>query len=102
MSTTREKIAVMQAWLEGKTIQRRPLFPSKHGWITFIKAPEDPEPYWNFPSYEYRVKPEPVESWAVQTPAGNVYLYSSADAARVPAATMGGRVVLLREVYNDN
>lgn len=50
--TTAEKIAVMQAFSDGKKIQRHCFLNSNLKW-------EDTEaPMWNWMAYEYRIKPE--------------------------------------------
>ena len=47
---TEEKIKVMQAFVEGKTIERL-----RNGeWVGF-----DCEPSWDWYKYSYRIKPEP-------------------------------------------
>ena len=51
MSTTKEKIAVMQAAEEGKTIQIR--FGNKKEWVDLYTTPG-----WDWVRCEYRVKPE--------------------------------------------
>lgn len=52
MKTTEEKIAVMQAYVDGKKIQRTKL--------TIYQDWEDhPAPKWNWYYYDYRIKPEP-------------------------------------------
>ena len=47
-----EIIAVVQAHKEGKQIECRPRAGQQDDWT---KA----DPIWNFPFYDYRVKPEP-------------------------------------------
>lgn len=51
MKTTKEKIAVMQAFVEGKKIQYTT--PECNDW-GFIDAPE-----WNWLAYDYRIAHEP-------------------------------------------
>ena len=50
--TTQEKIAVMQAWCDGKTIQAK---SSDGEWVDCIT------PSWYWAICEYRIKPEPKE-----------------------------------------
>lgn len=53
--TTEEQIEIMQAYVDGKTIQTK----SKHrkdGWEDFVA---NRNPYWTWETIEYRVKPEP-------------------------------------------
>lgn len=54
LMTTQEKIAVMQAYVDGKQIQIR----TSKGWIDFYITAE---PSWNWRDFEYRIKPEPKE-----------------------------------------
>lgn len=51
MKTTQEMIAVMQAFVDGKTIEANPVFADE--WDTCF------EPVWNWNDTDYRVKPEP-------------------------------------------
>lgn len=54
MKTTQEKIAIMQAFADGKEIE---ITPNSHEGIwTLCK-----EPNWDWPMYDYRVKEEPKE-----------------------------------------
>ncbi len=48
---TKEKIAVMQAWLDGKTIQLLTL--AKHAWTDVSR-----EPRWDWSECSYRIKPK--------------------------------------------
>ena len=58
MKTLQEKIAVMQAALEGKQIEVRPLRDTIIGWM------DQPNPEFNWGVYDYRVKPPPAkELW---------------------------------------
>jgi hypothetical protein len=55
--TTKEKIEVMQAFLDGKDVQRkdiqRKLSLNGDGWSDFTD-----EPMWNWLEFNYRIKPE--------------------------------------------
>lgn len=51
--TTKEQIEVMQAYLDGKTIECRSELEAKLGWV------EVSEPKWNWTACEYRIKPDP-------------------------------------------
>jgi hypothetical protein len=58
---TRDAIKVMQAWCDGKQIERRSFRLTP--WMTLLA-----EPAWNFIQSEYRIKPEPpepieIEAW---------------------------------------
>jgi len=56
--TTKEKIEVMQAFLDGKDVQRkdiqRKLSLNGDGWSDFTG-----EPIWNWLEFDYRIKPTP-------------------------------------------
>lgn len=52
---TQEKIAVMQAYADGKTIQVKTLGGEWVDWV--LNEP----PTWNWKNHEYRVKPKPKE-----------------------------------------
>lgn len=55
--TTEEKIAIMQAYVDGKQIQQVQV-----RWCNETIEWEDaPEPSWNWDEREYRIKPEPKE-----------------------------------------
>lgn len=76
----REAIEVMQAWLEGKTIQFRMNRPYEASWL------DAPKLTWNFNEYEYRVKPvepdqidwdqiHPMWKYMARDENGRVYLF---------------------------
>ncbi len=52
-TTTQEKIAIMQAYVDGKTIQYDNNTGHMYGW-TDLKTPN-----WNWDLCDYRIKPEP-------------------------------------------
>lgn len=57
MKTTKEKIAVMLAYIDGKQIQfRRAESEEKWEDLSFTR-----DPTWNWKNNDYRVKPEPKE-----------------------------------------
>jgi hypothetical protein len=60
-------------------------------------------PVWDFLSYDYRIKPKPLELWAVVKDVDDVLGVfnnnTSAHAFRDGAAT--GRVIKVREVLGD-
>ena len=53
MKTIEEMIAVMQAFVDGKRVERQSVITPDEGWFAVI------EPAWNWNDYDYRVKPEP-------------------------------------------
>lgn len=82
MSTTVEKIAVMQAWEDGKPIEVRRR--SGDDWVT-VKRPIE-TPIWDWSLYDYRIaqpsKPgidwshvAPEYKWMARDLSGRVYLY---------------------------
>jgi len=94
---TKEKIKVMQAYLEGKTIQFR-LWKEDD----FTDWGSDAEPQWNWGAVEYRVKPEPLELWVNIYDNGAVLTYKSEEEARGNVGTKIDRVAVhMREVIED-
>ncbi len=57
MKTTKEKIEVMQAFVDGKTVEvgRRSI---RKG-LEWIELPQSEEPFWHWQDSDYRIKPEP-------------------------------------------
>lgn len=53
MQDTKERIAIMQAYIDGKNVQFRP--SPKEEWVSLIY--DDEEPAWAFDKYEYRINP---------------------------------------------
>jgi len=90
---TKEKIAVMQAFEDGKEIFERPLC---HGgeW----KSCEYPT--WNWVSREYMAKEEPREIWVNVYDYGPMGAYRSEFDANV-CISEGGKTIKFREVMND-
>lgn len=69
MSTTAEKIAVMQAHIDGKAIEFCGFDTEQNpgDWIT------EAEPVWNWARRNYRVKPEPRSIWIAYEKTGEIY-----------------------------
>lgn len=63
MKTTAEKIAVMQAEVEGKPIQRKWTHPGSRDCEWQDIAGVGAEPLWDWPNFDYRVKPESRRFW---------------------------------------
>lgn len=107
--TTEEKIAVMQAFLEGKTIEIAAATGSSAGTWDKITRPA-----WDWLSNQYRVKPEPKEFYAiVYTSSDGGEFYSSLRLIKEEVETRvqdyvpsGGipaaRVIKLREVLDES
>lgn len=59
---TKEKIEVMQAWLDGKTIQLKTKGHREWTDWVFRGADDTDEPSWRWDEYDYRIKPkDPVD-----------------------------------------
>lgn len=67
MSTTQEKIAVMQAFIEGKTIQ---VYYNRGPDPHWVDRDCGSSPSWNWFDYDYRIKREPREWWLVKGSGG--------------------------------
>jgi hypothetical protein len=66
MSTTQEKIFVMEAFCKGEAIQFQ---DSAGDWCDFTKN----DPLWNWELFDYRIKPIiPVECWVWVFDSGRV------------------------------
>lgn len=76
MTTTAEKIAVMQAHEAGKTIEfRESSAMVARPWHVALT------PVWNWDEYDYRVKPEPLTLWVNEYPWGFVGLFRTKEDA---------------------
>jgi len=102
--TTKEKIEVMHAYLDGKQIQTR-LIGERNRWATWKPKKE---PVWDFWHCEYRIKPEPripIEEWRVLykdgawSPPFGIACAAKAFLNAIPGAD---RVVHFREVVEDD
>lgn len=69
LEATQNKIEVMQACIEGKTIQLRTRGHNK--WKTV------PHPKWDWAIYEYQIKPEPQIIWVNFYASGSFYAHST-------------------------
>jgi hypothetical protein len=106
----KDKIAVMQAYAEGKPIEIRnkaeePLHVSYgRTWASHPAWEQQQQPVqFNFTVYDYRIKPEPREIFANIYPTGSPLLaHLTADEARRSALPCATRVaVKFREVIED-
>lgn len=92
-----EMIEVIKAHKEGKKLECRLNPPhASEPWTTINS------PVFDFHNFDYRVKKEPVELWAVGYGVACALTYTSEAAARKSAATLDGkaRVFLMREVLD--
>lgn len=71
MTTLAEKIAVMQAALEGKQIQTKAIESKEWIDVTYIN------PTWNWQECDYRVKPESRRVWVNFYPSGTCQAHDS-------------------------
>lgn len=99
MSTLDEKLAVMQAAKDGKTIEfKRKLTNS--GWAVIVA------PGWDWQSFEYRVKREPRTFYINEYPDNEYgvigYAYPTKESARMDAGVPPARrAVKYVEVLED-
>ncbi len=68
-----QKIVVMQAWVDGKSIEVRK--PPCEEWLDVST------PLWDWDNYDYRVKVEPVVVWIAIYPDGCTTLHLQKNAA---------------------
>ena len=89
-----EMIEVIKAHKEGKKLECRTKGIGRWGPTKL--------PQFDFQKFDYRVKQEPVELWAVGYGAAVALTYTSEATARRAAATLDGktRVFLMREVLD--
>jgi hypothetical protein len=92
MKTTKEKIAVMQAFEDGEKIEIRERECEDDEWM------ETPEPCWNWFAYDYRVKQEPLECWVVKLGTDIVHVATTKDRGMMNALTIGSTIHHMREV----
>lgn len=88
-------VAVMNAAKEGKEIQRR--CAGDKGWNDASR------PAWNWVDFEYRVKPEPREWWAILNYMGTpVGIFQEKDDAEFNAKNWNNATIVpVREILED-
>lgn len=74
-------MAIMQAFLDGETIEVR-----NKGDNLWMEAIPDKMPEWNFSKYVYRVKPEPFECFINVYHHGGFVAFRTAEEAQAVAA----------------
>ena len=91
---TKEKIAVMQAFEDGRAIFERPLF---HGgvWKRCVN------PAWNWVSREYMAKEEPREIWVNVCDNGDCMQIHNSEFDAKGCISEGGKTLKFREVMDD-
>jgi hypothetical protein len=93
MSTTQEKIAVMQAYVDGVAVQ----VLDSHGWNDLGIG----NPMWNWDVFDYRIKPTPVECWVWQFESGGIgsAFHTKESAEKIRADNpCDGRLMHMREI----
>jgi hypothetical protein len=91
---TEEKIAVMQAFIDGKKIELRHCH--RTDWIDLKGFPG-----WNWEHWEYRIKAEPKVMWIIECEGDKVYAFNSEkDARRNMKTSSKYRVVKYIEVVD--
>jgi len=103
MKTTAEKIAVMQAYEDGKTIQ-----VSMRGFASGVTPCELSKksvknPLWDWETYDYNIKKEPRTFYVNEYKDGSFgAAHSSADRAAIILANTycGGRTIKVVEVLD--
>jgi hypothetical protein len=94
--TTKEKIAVMQAYLDGRPIQLRCNGGNGGHWADLLS-----EPMWTWGQDRYRIKPEPREWWLELHKSFTCWgghTSQQATVHKVNLATNGGAMIKVREV----
>jgi hypothetical protein len=94
MKTTKEKMEVMQAFLDGKLLQRQSVDCPTGRWHRV-----GTEPAWNWFGIDYRVKPEPKVIWVNEYKSEFDVIRHSKEEAEEDAGSAAIRVaVKYREV----
>jgi len=97
MKTTAEKIAVMQAFVDGKQIE----WWGGYGNTDYALWNRDagPEPSWDWARFDYRVNQGPLVKWAVVTEGEHedVVFFDMKESA-LSYAPSDGRVIKMVEV----
>lgn len=90
MTTTAEKIAVMQAFEDGKEVEFR-FCLTDETW----RPLKSPNPLWDWLSIDYRIKREPRVRYILESPDGNL---DRCAATANEALVVSGRYVKFIEV----
>lgn len=80
-NTTKEKITVMQAFEDGRTIQSRPV-------RSFVWC-DDFNPAWSWATFDYRIKPEPEVVYILYNLNGDRIATRSTEESAVAAVEVG-------------
>lgn len=91
---TKQAIAVMRGYLDGKEIEFRTRDSSEE-WRMYPPYC----PLWEWESVEYRIKPAPIEGWVNVYPGGRVYsIYMSEREAINNAGVDCVKTIKVREM----
>lgn len=103
MTTTAEKIKVMQAFENGECIQQKFKSESDICWRGDWCKSSDSEPNWDWQALDYRVKPKPREIWVNEYEDGRHLAYNTKLDARdfVREDDVIRKSVKYREVSDD-
>lgn len=99
MTTTAEKIKVMQTFEEGKKIESSYKWGREKKWLRVVG------PGWNWADFDYRVVPDPIEAGLIIYSNSRTEFFNNFEIAKEIANKLNYtspdkpvRVVLLREV----
>ena len=98
--TPREMIEVLQHFVDGGMIEFRSTIVDDDDYLIWQDAVV---PTWNFDDFDYRIKPKPLELWAVVMDVGDVLgvFNSNTRAHAFRDAAEIGRVIKVSEVMGD-
>lgn len=97
MKTTKEKMEVMQAFMDGKLIQRTHRDEDRGRWSTL-----GTEPVWDWLMYDFRVKPELRTIWVNEYASEQDVVHDNKEIAIEDAAGYAVRVAVeYREVIGE-
>lgn len=98
--TPQDRLAVLQAAIDGKPLQYRPR--NGQHWREATLA-TDRNGALNFAAYDFRIKPQPRTFYAIEDSRiiGRSRLYDTEADAVYNAVQFGGNVIKLQEVIED-
>lgn len=92
---TAQKIAVMQAFLDGEAIEVRSTLSVNDKWYRVAV------PVWNFSQFEYRIKAKPREFYLNIYPYGTICVHATVEKANSNAGSNRQECILVREVLSE-
>jgi len=87
MKSLKEKIEVMQAYLDGEKIEHR--MDDTGEWKDVYNAP-----YFQWGEWDYRIKPKPMEIWVNIYADGDIFGHRNKDSAKSALISDSGNVRL--------